>query len=168
MPGDRRILEAVGLLLGGEQFDILAQRPLIALERQHVVGLLGEDFLGDVALAADRVDGDDGALDRQEIEQLGDGDDLVRFVRHLDLAEHEALMRGEGRDHVDRRLAVPPIGRAPQGLAIDRKEPRVGDLLHRLHPAQQAFLERARVDTGQDAREGVVGRDAVRKSEKIT
>ena len=31
MPGDRRILEAVGLLLGGEQFDILAQRSLIAL-----------------------------------------------------------------------------------------------------------------------------------------
>jgi hypothetical protein len=37
----------------------------------------------------------------------------------------------------------------------------VGDLLHRLHPAQQAFLERARVDPRQDAREGVVGRDAV-------
>ena len=64
MPGDRRILEAVSLLLGGEQFDILAQASLIALERQHVVGLLVEDFPGDVALAADRVDGDDGAFDR--------------------------------------------------------------------------------------------------------
>ena len=36
----------------------------------------------------------------------GDGDDLVRFVRHLDLAEHQALMRRKGRDHMDRRLGV--------------------------------------------------------------
>ena len=40
------------------------------------------------------------------VEQLGNGDDLVRFVRHLDLAEHQALMRRKGRDHVDRRLGV--------------------------------------------------------------
>ena len=43
---------------------------------------------------------------------LRDGDDLVRLLRHLDLAEHEALARGEGRDHVDRRLARPSSGRS--------------------------------------------------------
>ena len=77
--------EALGLLFGDEQFVILAQGPLIALERQHVVGLLVDDLLGDGALAADRVEGDDGALDRQQVEQFGDGDDLVRFVGDLDL-----------------------------------------------------------------------------------
>jgi len=33
-------LEAIGFLLGGENLDILAQRALIAFERQDVVGLL--------------------------------------------------------------------------------------------------------------------------------
>ena len=109
---DRRVLEAVGLLLGDEELDILAQRALVAFQREDVIGLLVEDFLGDVALAAHRVDGHDGALDRHHVEQLGDGDDLVRLLRHLDLAEHEALARREGRDHVDRRLARPSSGRS--------------------------------------------------------
>src|SRR5437764_727097 len=49
-----------------------------------VIGLLVDDLLGDVALATHRVDGHDGALDRQHVEQLGNGDDFVRLVRHLD------------------------------------------------------------------------------------
>ena len=99
-------LKPLALLLGHEQFDILAQRALVALQGEDVIGLLVEDLLGDVALAAHRVDGDDGALDRHHVEQLRDGDDLVGFLRHLDLPEHEALARREGGDHVDGRLAA--------------------------------------------------------------
>jgi hypothetical protein len=40
-------------------------------------------------LAAHGIDGYDGTLDRQHIEKRRDGDDLVRFIRHLDLAEHQ-------------------------------------------------------------------------------
>src|SRR3972149_6806751 len=49
MSGDFGVLETAGLLLGGENLDVLAQRALIAFERQDVVGLLVQDFLGDVA-----------------------------------------------------------------------------------------------------------------------
>jgi len=49
---DLGILEAVGFLLGGENLDVLAKRALIAFEREDVVGLLIQDFLSDVALAA--------------------------------------------------------------------------------------------------------------------
>jgi hypothetical protein len=80
--------------LSAEQFDILAQGALIALEGQHIVGLGVDDLAGDVALAADGVDGHDGAFDGQQVEQPGDGDDLVGLVGDLDLAEHEALPRG--------------------------------------------------------------------------
>ena len=45
MAADRRILEALGFLLGGEQLDVLAQRALIAFERQNVIGLLVDDLL---------------------------------------------------------------------------------------------------------------------------
>jgi hypothetical protein len=55
VPADCRILEAIGFLLVGEQFDILVQRSLIAFERKDVIGLSGDDFLGDVSLTAHRV-----------------------------------------------------------------------------------------------------------------
>ena len=106
VPADLGVLEVPGFLLGHEKLDILTQRALIAFQREDVVGLLVDDFRSDVALAAHRIDGHDGPLDRQHVEQLGDGDDLVGLFRHLDLAEHEALARGEGRDHVDRRFGA--------------------------------------------------------------
>jgi hypothetical protein len=58
MAADLCVLEAIGLLLSGEQRDILAQGPLIALERQHVIGLLVEDLRGDGALAGEIVSRD--------------------------------------------------------------------------------------------------------------
>ena len=77
---------------------------MVAFEREDVIGLLIQDFLGDVALAAHRVDGHDGTLDRHHVEQRRDGDDFVRLFRHLDLPEREPLARCEGRSHVDRRF----------------------------------------------------------------
>src|SRR3954453_20811274 len=39
------------------------------------------------------VNGHDGAFDRHQVEQLRTSDDLVGFLGHLDLPEHEALAR---------------------------------------------------------------------------
>ena len=63
---DLGIGEPIGFLLCAEQVTIVAQGALGACQRQHEVGLLVEDLLCDVALAAHRIDGDDGALDRLE------------------------------------------------------------------------------------------------------
>jgi hypothetical protein len=110
MLGDLGVLEAVCLLLGREHFDVLAQCALIAFEGEDVIGLLLDDLLGDVALAAHGIDGHDGALDLQHIEKRRNGDDLVRFVLDLDLAEHQTLARRECGHHMDRGLSSSFVG----------------------------------------------------------
>jgi hypothetical protein len=157
--GDGRVPEGPGLLLPHEEFDILAQRSLIALEGKDIVGSPVDDLAGDVALAAHRVDGDDGALDGQHVQQPGDGDDLVGLVGHLDLGEHEALARGEGRDHVNRRLGA---FRAAQRLAIDRDDVGRGAGLRR-DPGGKAALELLGIEAGQDVAQMIVRGRAVRK-----
>ena len=101
MPADLCVLEIPGLLLGNEDFDILAQCALVAFEREHVIGVFIQDFLGNIALATHRIDGHDGALDRHHIEERRDGDDFVGLFRHLDLPKHKPLACRKRRNHVD-------------------------------------------------------------------
>src|SRR5918994_2301295 len=77
VPADRRVLEAVGLLLFDKYLDILAQGALVVLERENIVSLLVEDLARDGALAPHRVNGHDGAVDRQHVQQFRDRHDLV-------------------------------------------------------------------------------------------
>jgi hypothetical protein len=70
MPADLGILEPIGLLLGDEDFDILVQRALIAFEREGIIGLLLDDFPGDFALTAHRVDAHDRPLNDQQVQQF--------------------------------------------------------------------------------------------------
>ena len=103
VPADRRVGKTLGFLLVGEQFDILAQPALVALQRQDVVGLLVDDLARNLALASHRVDGDDRPIDRQHVEKRRNGDNLVRLLAHPGLRQHQPLSPGEGRDHVDGR-----------------------------------------------------------------
>src|SRR5690606_20174780 len=93
---DRGILEFSGFLLPGEELDIVTKGALVALQGEHVIGSSVDDLPGDLTLAAYGIDGDDGALDGQHIQEFGNGDDLVRLLRHLDLSQHQALTGGEG------------------------------------------------------------------------
>ncbi len=77
-----------------------------------VVGLLGDDLVGDLVLAAHGTDGHDRALERQQIRQFGDRGDLIRLVVDLARAQDQALSRGLGRDPVDQPLGADP--QAPQ------------------------------------------------------
>ncbi len=78
MSTDHGIGVLPGFPLGHEQADIVAQRALIALEGEDMVGLLVDDLLRDRTLAAHGVDGHDRPLDRQHLQKVGDRDDLVR------------------------------------------------------------------------------------------
>src|SRR5512135_2103671 len=66
---------------------------------------------------------------------------------------------------MDRRLAVPPVVRPAERLAVDGDQPVLGDLLQGLNPTQQASLECGWVEAGEDPSEGVVGGDAVTQVE---
>ena len=100
--------------------------PWLPFKARMVLAFLSMIFLSDVALAAHGVDGHHRALDGQQVEQRGNGDDLVGLVADLGLPEHHALARGEGRDDMN-GLVRPllPVG-APHRLAVD------GDHLGRL------------------------------------
>jgi hypothetical protein len=101
------------------------------------------------------IDGHDRPLDRQHVEQFGDGDDLVGLFRHLHLTQHEALTGGERGDHVDRRVAAVLSTGPPQGLAVDGKHPlrRSGQCRD---PGDEASLELLGVEHRQDVAEMVV------------
>src|SRR5919202_2070357 len=157
---DRGVGKVPGLLLGGKDLDILPQRGLIAFQRQDVIGLLVDNFLCDLTLAADGVDRDDRPLDRQPVEKLRDRDDLIGLFRHLDLAEDETLACGKGRNQVDRSLAAARVAGPAHGLAINRN-----DALRQSgqggHPRNKAALELLSIESGQKVAEVIVGRWAV-------
>jgi hypothetical protein len=67
--GDLRVVQ--------EQGDIGVQRALVALEGEDVVAALRDDLFGGGPLAVEGIDGHDRALERQHLEQLGHGGDLV-------------------------------------------------------------------------------------------
>jgi hypothetical protein len=122
---DRGVGVTACFLLGREQSALVAQPALMALQGQNVIGLFVDDLAGEVALASDGVDGDDGALDRRHVEEGWNGNDLVRCATHPGLRQDEALSRREGRHHKDRALAALAPG-APRGLSIDGDDLRCG------------------------------------------
>jgi hypothetical protein len=138
---DFSVGKSIGLLLGGKQLHILAQRSLVALQGENLIGLLFEYGLGDLTLTAHGINSDDCALNVQHFQKLGDGNDLVGLVRHLHLTQHQAVPGGEGGNHVDRRLSGVPVARTPHGLAIDCNHPS-RDPDDRGHPCNEAALER--------------------------
>ena len=94
-------------------------------------------------------------LDRHHIEQCRNGDDLVRLVRYLDLPEHQALERREGRHYVDPLLGTPLLVGAAQRLVIDRDGlgRRAG---YRRDPRHEAALERCGIEHREDIAEVIV------------
>ena len=48
---DLRVREAVGLLLRGKEFDVLAERSLVAFQREKIIGFFVVDGSRDLALA---------------------------------------------------------------------------------------------------------------------
>jgi hypothetical protein len=83
-----------------------------------------------------------------------------------DLRQHHALLAPPGADHVQRRLAAGAIERTPENLAIDGNNPLTG-LGKRRHEALKAGAELIRIETAEQAAEGVVAGRAVRQIEEL-
>ena len=77
---------------------------LVCFDGQHIVRAGGHNLACNDLLAAHRVDGDDGALEQQGVEQLRDGRDLVALLGCADPSEHHAQSRAIRRDQVYRAL----------------------------------------------------------------
>ena len=165
MAGDGYVLEAARHLLVEKEFDIVAQAALIAFDAEHVIGLFVDDLCGDLLLAAHGIDGDDGALEGQQVEKLGDGGDLVGLLIHRPCAQHQLLLGTPGRDHMHRTPVPGPVEGAAKGLAVHRHDAfeRAGK---RLRPGDEAGLEGGRIERPENQPELVVARCAVRKGQK--
>jgi hypothetical protein len=107
-----------------EAAHVVMQRALVALECQDIVTALILDLLRDAALAIECVGGHDGALQREHLQQLGYGGDLVGFGIGGDLRQHQALFATPGADHMQGRLAAGAlegsIGAFQRRVLVDR------------------------------------------------
>jgi len=108
-------VEAGGRRVGEEGFDLGAERRLVGLDREQVVGPGVDDGGGDGRIAGDGIDGDDGALQRaalgEALEQDRNGARLVRRLLDRFLAEDEPA----GRWRRPRRDGAGPSRRCDYG-----------------------------------------------------
>lgn len=118
-----------------EEADLLRRCRPIVLECEQVVGSCGPDRAGDVALAADGIDGDKRASEFEPIEQKRDGGDLVALGGDRFLTKHDPLARRPGRDQMQ-RMSVAPM-RTPGRLAVDGDNVGLA-LAQALHPGRAA------------------------------
>lgn len=125
------------------------------------------DLPGDGALTIERVDGDDGAFQREHLEQLGHRGNLVGLLIGGDLREDQPLIASPGAHHMQRRFAAGPIERSVRNLAVDRDDPlaRGGELRHEPPEARTKLV---RVEQPQHPAERVVAGRPVLQSEELT
>lgn len=93
--------------------------PLVALERQHILRAMLVQLLGNGLLAADRIDGDDAALEVQQFEQLRDGRHLVALAIDLALTQQEPHVGGPGADHMQWPAGI-AFAAAAYAFAVNR------------------------------------------------
>src|SRR5262245_5614743 len=156
-PGEALLL---GLLEAGDA--VLVQRLLVLLDGQQVLPALPLDQPGDLLLAAHGVAGHDRPLQVEQLQQPGDGRDLVGLLVTGDLAQGDAGLAGPDADGVQAAQPLAAIGAAALGLAVDLQE--LGPAQpgpDGVDPAGEAVLEGHRAQRGEDPVEGVVAGDAV-------
>lgn len=144
--------------------DGLVEAGLVGLHDQDVVGPLPHDLLGDLSLAAHGVQGDDAALQIQDLQQFWDGGDLVALAIHGPLAQHQPVGRGEGAHQVQGGLSLGHGGAKRLALQGDNV---ARDFLPDLpNPGQEALPKGLGVEQLEHPVDGVGIRYAVRQLQK--
>ena len=95
---------------------------LVALDRQHVVGVGRPQGLHDGPLAAGGVDRDHGPFQVDAVEQTGDGRDLVALGVARLLGQRQPLPHQVGARHVQGPEAVGKVARAARDLAVQSQD----------------------------------------------
>src|SRR5204863_509322 len=97
--------------------DVFEEVFLVVLNDEGVVPALIDDLLRDGLLAAHRVDGDQSAVEFQQLQKRGNGRDLVGFRIDGNLPQGQVLGRGPGTHQMERAQLRRPG--AAQRLAVD-------------------------------------------------
>ncbi len=135
--------------------NVRVQRRMVALERQGIIPALADDLPGDVALAIAGVGRDQRSVQRQHLQNPGDGGDFVRLGRGGDLSQDHASLTTPGADHAQRRSGVLRVERPPHQLAVDRDH-AAGRTADPRRELAEAGAELVRVETAKHATEGIV------------
>ena len=133
-------------------------------DSQNVVGLLGDDSLGNFALATHRVQRDDAAFQVQDLDQLREYGDLVALRVHRPLPQDQPVASGEGADHVLGRLAL--VHGGPHRLANQGDDVPGPLLADGLDPGLEAFSESLGVQEKENQVGRVRARNAMRQVEE--
>ena len=116
--GGRRIFEIA--------CDIGFEVGLITFESEEIISAVIHDRVGDLDLATHGVDGDERAGELpvlgKVVEQLGDGGDLVGFLRNRELRQGQTGVGSVGAERMQRLQALAFIVGAPRGLPVDGDE----------------------------------------------
>ncbi|MDW6024940.1 hypothetical protein SAZ10_24595 [Mesorhizobium sp. BAC0120] len=153
---------------GDELFGIRTQRPLIALQGQHVVAAASCDFLGHARRAMQRIGRNCGAAQVDQAQQL-DGRSGFVAAAHRQRRQRYAKLRSPGRHHHARRELAASLESTAHGLAVERDLPRAaGGGCDMAHEAGKRLGEGRWDKLAKHRREGVVRRDAVGQAEHLT
>ena len=111
---------------------------LVLLEGQDIVRPAGAEVLGDRGLAAHGIDRYDAALQFQQVQQPGNGGNLMGLGIGLPLAQDQLCLRGPGADHMQRGHPLPAVVGAAGGLAVNGDHFAWQQLGQRLKPRSNA------------------------------
>lgn len=144
--------------------DRRVQRLLVLLHADQIISATLDDRAADVLLAAQRINGDGGAAQIDQAQNLQNPGQFRAFSVGLELREHLAVVVNEQADQVRHAALVPAaLEGSAQAFAVDRHQLAAGEFDHRLHPAHEAALKRVGVQRRKHAPECVRRRHAVAK-----
>ena len=138
----------------------------VALQREQPVAATLFDQSSGLALAMQRVAGDQGAVEVEQAKQGTGGDDLAFFVPGGDLTDHHPCVGGKRGHHMQGRPLGRPVERAPQRLAVERDDARAG-LAEGIEEAREAAGEGRRIEQPEQPRERVVARQAAGQGQEL-
>ena len=85
--------------------DVLAQRGLIVLGDEKVVGLfILDEITGGILLGMQRIGRDHSSLDRQGIKKLGEFGNFIGLLFDSDLAQHDRFLMENSAEQMRRGL----------------------------------------------------------------
>src|ERR1700741_1966381 len=109
--------------IGEIVLDVGFEGGLVALEGEQVIGLVGNDLVGDGDLAAHGVDAHERVFELlgfgELIEKIGDGGDLVGLIRHAQLRQDQPRLAGVSAQGMQSLEPFALVMGAARGLAIN-------------------------------------------------